>query len=802
MKQFNRHSYLYLAAAVLFISLICTNITNAQAGSLDPAFGQNGLVKLDDGVQQYDAFEAVAVQNDGKIVAAGHYVGQSNIHGNWDIVLARFNSNGTPDPAFGTGGFVYTDIAAMLGQNQFYRDDQAFDLLVQPDGKIIIGGYYNFLGGHDSYDFLMVRYNSDGSLDGSFGTGGIRLDDLGGDDFIMAMALQTDDKIVVTGELRSREAGVLRKMPVVRYNSNGSRDASFGDNGVVIASLDGLIGYDLLIQPDGKIVAGGQASVPDGASKVDAFVVARFLENGQSDANFGVNGTAVSKFSNIAGAASEGVYLRSLALQTDGKIVAGGKFVLNGSANAALVRYNTDGSHDNSFGLGGYAAAKTPQDYSYSSIEEIVIQPDGRILAAGEAVPGWFMAARYNADGSPDISFGNSGFNKYSFGQDHYSKALSIALQRDGRAVLGGWTSLAQSHTDYALIRINTGISIEDVIFTNGGSHPLSYFQGQIIIPSENWPFAQFSLTSPTDNAVLQNITVKMEGSFTGIEGRPFRLYASDENNFASAEPIGADMPYVIPGQTVRFANLNDQLLNGTRYYWVTLDITQNYWPEGTIHGNVTDIAEVSLFGAEVSANSRTGLLDTPVRLNFPNQQLEFEQGSTQFITWDYKPGVKGVKLEFSSDGGDNWSTIADSLNPLFRNYPWTVPSVTSEKCLIRISNSGGVNTNDVSDSLFTITTVSGVENNAPVSSYSLHQNYPNPFNPATRISFSLAEAGIVKLAVYDILGRQVAVLMEGFVQAGEHSALFNAEGLNSGVYIYRIESGSYTETRKMTLMK
>jgi hypothetical protein len=86
--------------------------------------------------------------------------------------------------------------------------------------------------------------------------------------------------------------------------------------------------------------------------------------------------------------------------------------------------------------------------------------------------------------------------------------------------------------------------------------------------------------------------------------------------------------------------------------------------------------------------------------------------------------------------------------------------------------------------------------------SFEISQNYPNPFNPSTKINYSIAEASNVRIAVFDILGREVEVLTDGFKPAGNYELTFNAENLPSGLYLYTFESGSTKTTKKMTLLK
>ena len=191
---------------------------------------------------------------------------------------------------------------------------------------------------------------------------------------------------------------------VVRFNANGTLDTSFGTNGVVTEDLDAFNDSfnSVVVQSDGKILAGGTSSDPNNSSS-GRFALARYNANGTPDTSFDGDGKAFTDFDGGASA------INSLALQSDGKIVAGGNasgFV----SDFALARYNTDGTLDTGFGTNGRITTDFAGDAD--SINSIVVQSDGKILAGGEAQSEDGIAgvlARYNINGTPDTSFGNAG---------------------------------------------------------------------------------------------------------------------------------------------------------------------------------------------------------------------------------------------------------------------------------------------------------------------------------------------------------------------------------------------------------
>jgi uncharacterized delta-60 repeat protein len=283
-------------------------------GSLDPSFAGNGKQTFPIG--EASGAAAVAVQSDGKIVVSGY----SSSGASSRVALARLKANGLPDPAFGTDGLTTTPVGLVSG---------AEALVLQPDGKIVVGGFGGSGGGHSKA--TLVRYDAGGSLDPAFGSGGIAtLEGTLSDAEVRALALQPDGKIVAAGNDGGR--GLL----LARYTPNGTLDQGFGSGGRVLTELDGNSeATGVAVQPDGKIVAAGRTR--DGS--VDTYAVARYDAAGSLDLSFGRRGVVVSRLAalpKIVRAAA------GVVLQADGKIVVGGTLQqLTGGDSPAfgLVRY-------------------------------------------------------------------------------------------------------------------------------------------------------------------------------------------------------------------------------------------------------------------------------------------------------------------------------------------------------------------------------------------------------------------------------------------------------------------------------
>jgi uncharacterized delta-60 repeat protein len=397
-------------------------------GTLDPTFGTGGKVLTDFGGQ--DMAYGMAVQADGKVVAAGF----ENAGGNYDFALARYNRDGTLDATFGAGGEVLTDVS---GAGSY---DVARAVAVQPNGKIVVAGGSNAVRGTD-HDFALARYNRDGTLDATFGTGGKVLTDVTGEAY--AVAVQPGGKIVAAGSSNTDFA-------LVRYNRDGTLDSTFGAGGRVLTDFGGNdYAYAVAVRPGGKIVAAGFS---DARGSYD-FALARYNRDGTLDATFGAGGTVLT---DVSGAGSYDD-ARAVAVQPNGKIVAvGGSNAARGTDHDfALARYNRDGTLDATFGTGGKVLTDVSGAGSYDVALAVAIQPNGKIVTAGASGAvrnADFALARYNRDGTLDATFGAGGkvvTDVSGTGSDN--EAFAVAVQPDGKIVAAGASGTIRS--DFALAR-------------------------------------------------------------------------------------------------------------------------------------------------------------------------------------------------------------------------------------------------------------------------------------------------------------------------------------------------------------
>jgi len=397
-------------------------------GDLDPSFGANGMVTTDFGPGG-DGADAIAIQPDGKIVVAGE-----TANGAW-FGLARYDASGTLDATFGKAGMVTTDIGP----------SGAYDIALQADGKIVAAG-----GGRR---FALVRYTPDGHLDPTFGGDGVVTTNFHPEyDVAYSMALQPDGKIVAVGvsSIEARKYFDDTKIAVARYEADGSLDLSFGGDGKVTTDFTGTYdaAYAVAVQADGRIVVAGTARA------YQTFALVRYDSDGTRDATFGNAGRVVTNFSQ-----GSTELLDSIALQANGKIVAVG--TEPSGVGFALARYDTHGALDRTFGDDGTVLTDflTRHDLGYVGAwaRGVSIQTDGKIVVAGGAPVGSggdteFALARYQPDGSLDPMFGNGGKVATEWSKDGNDSAFGIAIQTDGKIVIAGESSDTPDAT-FALTR-------------------------------------------------------------------------------------------------------------------------------------------------------------------------------------------------------------------------------------------------------------------------------------------------------------------------------------------------------------
>lgn len=373
------------------------------------------------------------VQSDNKIIAVGYSQGSA---GGTYFTLTRYNTDGSLDPSFGDQGQVFTDFQVAPSAIQ-----AALAAVLQPDGKILAAGYASIHHPGDSF-YAMARYNTDGSLDTSFGIGGKVMTQIQtGQHEARAIAIGTDGKIVLAGAFLSIQT---TQTLVARYNADGSLDTSFGGAGTVVDFRGSTPGdanraFAVAVQPDGKIVIGGSFGRETTVSGYD-ITFARFNTNGTYDNTFGDQGRVLIPSPQI----SEGI--NAIALQPDGSILAAGYSGSNW--NFLIMRLLGNGAQDITFSDDGRTTVPMG---GFSGARALALRPNGKILVSGQAPANSFSVVSCNPDGTLDTSFSGDGKLTFGFEGTFNSGSFGLAVDGLGRPVLSG-----AAGTNFGVARLYT----------------------------------------------------------------------------------------------------------------------------------------------------------------------------------------------------------------------------------------------------------------------------------------------------------------------------------------------------------
>jgi uncharacterized delta-60 repeat protein len=352
---------------------------------------------------------SVLVQPDGKILVGGFFADYAGtIHDH----LVRLMPDGTVDPSFNPNG---------SGPGNAVED-----MILMPDGRILIAG--NFLTYNGSSAYFIARLLPDGTRDASFN---VPPNSING--AVWAIELHDAHRVIAGGEFFTCSGHSYPH--IARFNDDGSVDTSF-DVGTGFSHNV----HEILVLPDMRILVGGQFAMYNGTPTGH---IALLSPGGPLD----------TSMDNDPGLSSGGGTVRALARQPDGKLLVGGYFQYhNGQPRSAIVRMNTDGSNDPTF---------TSPLYAYALVRTIAIQSDGKLVVGGEftaseyanAVPGPARLVRLNADGSRDNSFTiGSGIGQ---GTDITAYVHDLAIQADGKIIVGGHFQTVDTESAYhQLVRL------------------------------------------------------------------------------------------------------------------------------------------------------------------------------------------------------------------------------------------------------------------------------------------------------------------------------------------------------------
>ena len=417
------------------------------AAGLDPSFGTNG--KLTTAFETAGATSScLAIDRDGRIVVGGY----SQHDQESDSMVVRYNADGSLDSSFNFDG----KLTSVFGTT----NERVNSVAIDADGKILLAG--SKVQGDFDFDFALARLNADGSLDTSFNRTG---------------RLTTD---FTTNEDKANSAGFDKNGKLVVAGAGTSNDEA----------------KSIVIDRNGKIVVVGAKTtdtyIEDGdyLNPRSKFALTRYNVDGSLDTSFGADGKVVTEFG------SRNDVAISVTIDGNGKfVVAGFTLTENKSFDFAVARYNSNGTLDTSFGLGG----KQTTDFGgrYDQAESVVIDPNGKIVVVGATEPTTygdsdFAVARYNADGSLDTSFDSDGKLTTDFGRS-LDGARSVAINADGKMIVAGVTN-SHNSLDFAIARYNSNGSPDASFgpggklttdFSAGGDAPRSYdLANSIVIDS------------------------------------------------------------------------------------------------------------------------------------------------------------------------------------------------------------------------------------------------------------------------------------------------------------------------------
>jgi uncharacterized delta-60 repeat protein len=425
--------------AALCLAIFVGVASGLVAGDLDPTFSSDGKFTdpLGEGARPGGAFGSVALQPDGKIVAAG---GASNSVS----LVARLNPDGSLDPTFDSDG----KLLHPLGGVPLVEGMSVADVAIQADGKIVIAGWVtNYTT--QVQRAVIVRLTPAGAFDTTLDGDGILITQLGAgpnpDSNFYAVEVLPDGRILLAGNV-TNSSGSFETL-LARRNVDGSPDPSFGSGGTRMVQLG--VGTnassgssDMELQPDGKIVVAGPATDTNAAQQ-DAGFVARFDANGQAlDSSFGTAGKYLGRF----GTTGRAVAVHALTLQPDGKPVIVGyaydNTQITPTYEAMVARLDVNGTGpDTGFGTNGAFHRPFEGTAGDAGLGDVLVQPDGKIIAVGNGEGQGFtvLVLRLTAGGALDPSFSGDGRDLTQLGQ--LSSAFgAVALQADGKILAAGYT--------------------------------------------------------------------------------------------------------------------------------------------------------------------------------------------------------------------------------------------------------------------------------------------------------------------------------------------------------------------------
>ena len=332
-------------------------------GDLDTSLDGDGIVMTDfDG--KSDIAEAIALDEFNRIIVGG-YIDSGDGFG---FAVARYLSDGTLDETFGDSGLV----TKMIGVTGFCKS-----LAVQQDNKIVLGGYVLDPVSLTN-EFMLMRFNTNGTLDSTFHGNGIVQTNMGiGAAVANAILIQPDKKIVLAGQVLN-DATLRWQIGIARYNEDGSTDDTWDQDGLVFTGLDqaDFTINAVVMDANKKIIVGGYFGT---APSNNLFAVARYHLNGQLDETFGDEGILLGSYG------AQNNQVNTIVIQPDEQILIAGSSLQGNRDLFAIARLDPDGAFDETFGDEGVVRPVIEQN---DGINGMALQQDGKLVVAGESFNG------------------------------------------------------------------------------------------------------------------------------------------------------------------------------------------------------------------------------------------------------------------------------------------------------------------------------------------------------------------------------------------------------------------------------
>ena len=509
---------------------------------------------------------------------------------------------------------------------------------------------------------------------------------------------------------------------------------------------------------------------------------------GALDTTFG-NGGIVE--TSIDDTVSESAIIRSMILQNDGKILAGGYSRIGEKYGFTISRYNNYGSIDSTFGANGIVTTRIDSDncYGYS----LALQKDGKIIIAGTckniATSGGFALARYNADGSLDTTFADKGIIKpLIFTPLAGNEARSVVLDTSGNILVSGY-HFEPNFGDFA-----------NALYDSTGK--LNAFSNTTLSN-------RFGYSAKAYSTVLQNdgtaIAAGSYGFYNGIEYFALARFYPVGSNFALDFTFGNNglvrSPTFVISEIYSMAIQSDGKI-----------ITAGYILADSVIGSDFALARYNSNGSVDTTFGIKGFVETQIGTRDAIAYSVALQPDGRIVAGGMCVNANNdsdfVVVRYNTEGnidstfGNDGMVITDIGNS--NDVAYSVKLQDDGKILV-----AGYSADSGGKTKFVLVRYNGdntinsiVNDNIKPSSFNLGQNYPNPFNPLTTIKYSIPQAAFVSLKVYDVLGREITTLVDGYKQVGKYEIEFNAADLSSGVYFYRLKEGNHTAVKKMLLLK